>query len=241
MSTNEPSASYELTRDRASSGTCCWNTVNQSARWIASPVPATTCAASSTGNGTRNASIHVPEPERSRAHAGHEQRPRRMPAQRDEAAEDEPDTERRPDQPERRRAAVVLLDDEWREHAPRLSGEVADPEEDDRVEDPPLSPELGPAVAQLADERLWLDDVVAWRDVTRASSRAATAKLTASTRIAEPGLPAATSTPPSAGAPKPRIDRDSPSSAFACCSLALLTTAGMSPFCAGMTNPSARP
>ena len=40
--TNEPSASYELTRERAASGTCRWKTVNQSARWIASPMPATT-------------------------------------------------------------------------------------------------------------------------------------------------------------------------------------------------------
>jgi hypothetical protein len=32
ISTKEPSASYELTRDLAVSGTCCWKTVNQSAR-----------------------------------------------------------------------------------------------------------------------------------------------------------------------------------------------------------------
>ena len=49
ISTNEPSASYELTRERDSSGTCCWKTVNQRARWIASPIPATTAIAISGG------------------------------------------------------------------------------------------------------------------------------------------------------------------------------------------------
>ena len=39
----------------------------------------------------------------------------------------------------------------------------------------------------------------------------------------------------------PRIERLRPSNAFACCNRTALTTAGMRPFCAGMTNPSARP
>jgi len=42
INTNEKSESYELTRERDSSGTCCWNTVNQSARCTAMPIPAKT-------------------------------------------------------------------------------------------------------------------------------------------------------------------------------------------------------
>src|SRR5205085_7175483 len=64
-----------------------------------------------------------------------------------------------------RGAAVVLLDDERREDTPRLSREVADPEEHDRVEDPALPPELAPAFAQLPQERLGLDEIRARLDV----------------------------------------------------------------------------
>jgi hypothetical protein len=135
----------------------------------------------------------------------------------------------------------VHLDDERCEHAPRLPGEVRDPEEDDRVEDPALATELAPAVTELAKKRLGLDDVLPRLDTDASQQRGATAKLAASTRIAEPGLPSETRMPPRAGAPKPRIERDSPSSAFACCRRTVLTTAGISPFWAGITNPSASP
>src|SRR5438128_7050511 len=54
--TNEPSASYELTRDRASSGTCCWKTVNHNARWTASPTPVANEIAARAGTGSFNAS-----------------------------------------------------------------------------------------------------------------------------------------------------------------------------------------
>ena len=59
---------------------------------------------------------------------------------------------------------------------------------------------------------------VAWLggSETRTSSAAAIAKLAASTSSAPPGLPTATSTPPSAGPSTPTIERLSPSSAFAC-------------------------
>jgi hypothetical protein len=82
-----------------------------------------------------------------------------VPPERGEAAEDEPHPEHRPDEPEVLGAAVVLLHDDGREHVPGLAREVADPEEDDGVEDPPLPPELRPPLTELAKERLRLDHI----------------------------------------------------------------------------------
>src|SRR5581483_4928488 len=105
------------------------------------------------------------EPERQGAEARDEERPRRMPPQDDDSAEYETRTKHRKNHAVGRRAAVVLLHHERCEHTPRLAGEVADSEEHDRVEDPALPSELGPAVAQLAQERLRLDGVGAACDV----------------------------------------------------------------------------
>ena len=76
---------------------------------------------------------------------------------------------------------------------------------------------------------------------TRSIRIAPAPKLAASTSSALPGLPAPTSTPPRAGPSTPRIDRLSPSSAFACCSRTALTTSGINPCEVGITKPSASP
>jgi len=76
---------------------------------------------------------------------------------------------------------------------------------------------------------------------SRVSRSAATANDAASTSSAEPGLPSATRMPPSAGPTIPVVFRESPSSAFACCSRPGLIVAGISPCEVGITKPSAAP
>src|SRR5262245_29223945 len=56
---NEPSVSYDATRDWTRSGTSRWKTVNQSVRWIDRPIPARNAAVPTTHAGAPTARLRV--------------------------------------------------------------------------------------------------------------------------------------------------------------------------------------
>ena len=125
-----------------------------------------------------------------------------------------------------------------------MPGEVADAEEDDRRPDPASAAgtRSSPRAARRGTARARRCRRAARIAHAQRAGRAGDPKLAASTSSAPPGLPARDEhAAERRRARTPRIERLSPSSAFACCSRTVLTTSGISPCEAGITNPSASP
>ena len=213
VSTNDPSASYELTRDCACSGTSRWKTVNQSVRWTAIPRPPT----------ERRRGDHPGrrvQGERERAagrrasrqsDAGDERHAWGRIAQGEDAADDGADPARGQDRRPRAGPAEVAPSRRSRpEHDPDRKKRFPIPKRTTDGPQPRARGELLPALAELVDEAVRASVAVARRDADAGEQDAAQTKATASIASAIPGLPATTITPPTAGPSTPIRFRDHP-------------------------------
>ena len=150
--TNDPSVSYEATRDCACSGTCCWKTVNQSVRCTAIPMPPTNDAAAITGVGALRARASVCREisvaARTQTTSGRRGliRMARMPPMHGADAARSEDHRPRP------RTAEPLVGDRRPEDDPPGEGEVSDPEQEYRGPEPRPRGELLPSLPKLVDE-----------------------------------------------------------------------------------------
>ena len=166
--------------------------MNQSARWIAIPMPATTAIATSTGDRQLSADAERLQRDRHRGDARDEQRPRtadtrsattppRIVPTPNAADDDRPRAARRSSAPSRPAGRARTRD---------VDAQLPMPKKTIVVQIQRLPPELVPALAQLGEERLAARRCrrAAGSD-TRSIRSAAAPKLAASTSSAPPGLP----------------------------------------------------
>ena len=173
--------------------------VSQSTPNDSTPTPARKQATTTAGRASGNAKRKGRQREQQHSERRREQHPARPQPQHRQAAADEPDRFGREDSAPRCRAAEVLLRDRRTEHVRgSRPGRVDDRElQNDRPKPAPRA-ELEPALSQLGEEaRAGLPH--SRRQAQQGLiNTAAAKKVRESTAIAQPGLEAATTRPPSA-------------------------------------------